>query len=69
MVHTVSPRLTVWLGPFDRTDIARLAVVVPGQDFNHIVLAAVTDHSLPALGVEVLVRQVSKLIMIIVNKK
>ena len=55
VVHTVSPRLAVWLGPFDRTDITRFAIVVPGQNFNHIVLTAITDHGLPALGVEVLV--------------
>ena len=52
MVVSVHPCLRVWLDPFNRTDIVRLPVVVPGVDFDKVDLSAVGDEVLPTFGEE-----------------
>ena len=36
MVHTISPCLAVGLRPLDRSNIVRLAVIVPRQHLDYV---------------------------------
>lgn len=63
MVESVHPGLTIRLRTFDRADIMRFSIVVPSQDLDDVKLVPTGDDRLPALSIEMLVREENPLHM------
>lgn len=64
MVEPVDPSLTVRLSAFDRANVVRFAIVVPGDDFDDGDLITVGDHGFPSLGVEMVVSEVDPVLVV-----
>lgn len=49
VIKAVNPILGVGLSTFDGSNIVRLAIVIPGEDFDHLNLITVLDKGVPAI--------------------
>ena len=64
VVETVYPRLRHRLDTFDRTDVVRLAKVVPGVDLDKVDHAPVCDERFPPLGQQPVVAAVDEVLVV-----
>lgn len=49
MIHPIYPSLAIGLGTLYRSNIMRLAIIIPSQDLNDIYLIPHRDERFPAL--------------------
>lgn len=48
VIHPINPRLAIWLGSLYRSDVMRLAVIVPSQNLDDVHLIPYGNERLPA---------------------
>lgn len=61
VVKAVNPGVGHQLSTLDGTNVVRLAVIVPGNDFNHVEHVTLLDDVLPTSGIQMGVRVVDPL--------